>query len=284
MLLLCEPPAAPVPTVTLAFGMVSRATLRTVIRRFEVRASFWSVGKLASVISTGYTPAGSSTSWRGGPPHPETARTAATASAPPPARTPGRIAPRPVKARPRYHGARPPRRTCRAARRGLVGRCSGGSRGGIAAARPGGPRTHAGACLPPATGMTVTICHPARRWRSLPSPEAEEGESRRGRRHGPRNSRSSFSTGQGGPRGGRGHGHPDREDHRLRGHPAVSLRRRVRRPVPVRAAAVLVPAAPDHRRVRLRRPGPPGGQLPAPVRSPGPPRRLLRPRHDPRVR
>ena len=38
------------------------------------------------------------------------------------------------------------------------------------------------------------------------------------------------------------------------------------------------------RRLRLRRPGPAGGQLPLPVRRARPPRRLLRPRLDPRVR
>ena len=54
--------------------------------------------------------------------------------------------------------------------------------------------------------------------------------------------------------------------------------------VPLRAPPVLVPAAHLHRRVRLRRAGSAGRELPRPVRRARPPRRLLRPRLDPRVR
>ena len=68
------------------------------------------------------------------------------------------------------------------------------------------------------------------------------------------------------------------------GPPALPLRRRVRRPVPLRAAALLVPDDDLHGRLRLRRPGPAGRQLPHPLRRPRPPRRLLHPRLGPRVR
>ena len=74
------------------------------------------------------------------------------------------------------------------------------------------------------------------------------------------------------------------QDARLRGQAALPLRRGVHRPVPLRPAALLVPAADLDRRLRLRRPGPAGGQLPLAVRRPRPARRLLRPRLDPRVR
>ena len=66
--------------------------------------------------------------------------------------------------------------------------------------------------------------------------------------------------------------------------PPYPVRQRVRQPVPVRAEAVLVPAGRLDRRVRLRRPGPAGGELPRAVRRARPPRRLLRARVDPRVR
>ena len=65
---------------------------------------------------------------------------------------------------------------------------------------------------------------------------------------------------------------------------AVPLRRRVRAAVPLRAAPVLVPAADLHGRLRLRRARPAGGEHPHPLRRHRPPRRLLRPRVDPRVR
>src|SRR3954465_6116468 len=85
-------------------------------------------------------------------------------------------------------------------------------------------------------------------------------------------------------RSGGGDDDPHRADDRLGGQTALSLRRGVHRPVPLRPAALLVPAARLHRRLRLRRAGPAGGQLPLAVRRPRPPRRLLRPRLDPRVR
>ena len=80
------------------------------------------------------------------------------------------------------------------------------------------------------------------------------------------------------------HDDPDREDGHGRDPAALSLRRRVHRPVPLRPAAVLVPDDDLDRRLRLRRPGPPGGQLPLSLRRARPPRRLLRPGLDPRVR
>ena len=66
--------------------------------------------------------------------------------------------------------------------------------------------------------------------------------------------------------------------------PPVPVRRRVHQPVPVRPAAVLVPAADLDDRVRLRRAGTAGRQLPGAVRRARPPRRLLRAGVDPRVR
>ena len=66
--------------------------------------------------------------------------------------------------------------------------------------------------------------------------------------------------------------------------PPYPVRRRVRQPVPLRAEALLVPAARLDGRVRLRRAGPAGRELPRAVRRARPPRRLLRARVDPRVR
>src|SRR4051794_7729608 len=72
---------------------------------------------------------------------------------------------------------------------------------------------------------------------------------------------------------GRRHDDPYGEDYLAPPAPAVPLWRRVRDPVPVRAAALLVPASRIDRGVRLRRSGPSGGQLPDPVRLARPPRR-----------
>ena len=85
-------------------------------------------------------------------------------------------------------------------------------------------------------------------------------------------------------RTGRGDDDPHRAYDRLRGQAALPLRRGVHRPVPLRPAALLVPAAGLDRRLRLRRPRPAGGQLPLALRRPRPARRLLRARLDPRVR
>ena len=52
------------------------------------------------------------------------------------------------------------------------------------------------------------------------------------------------------------------------GQAALPLRRRVHRPVPVRAAALLVPDADLDGRLRLRRAGPAGGQLPLACSAP----------------
>ena len=84
--------------------------------------------------------------------------------------------------------------------------------------------------------------------------------------------------------GGREHDDPHRPDAGVGGAAAVPVRQRVRRSVPVRDAAVLVPAAHLDDRLRLRGARAAGGQLPRPVRRAGPPRRLLRAGLDPRVR
>ena len=73
-------------------------------------------------------------------------------------------------------------------------------------------------------------------------------------------------------RAGRRHDDPDRQDDRVGDPPALPLRGRVHVAVPVRAAPLLVPASDLHGRLRLRRPGPAGGQLPDPVRRARPPR------------
>ena len=96
--------------------------------------------------------------------------------------------------------------------------------------------------------------------------------------------RSSVPADEERPRRGREHDDPDRQDDRLGDPPAVPVRERVRRPVPVRDEAVLVPAADLDGRVRLRGAGAAGRQLPRAVRRAGPARRLLRARVDPRVR
>src|SRR5919202_652464 len=101
---------------------------------------------------------------------------------------------------------------------------------------------------------------------------------------GPIRRRPSVSSREEPARRGRGHDDPDGQDDRLRPPAAVSLRRRVRQPVPLRPAAVLVSAPDLDGRVRLRRAGPAGGELPRPVRRARSPRRLLRARLDPRVR
>ena len=79
-------------------------------------------------------------------------------------------------------------------------------------------------------------------------------------------------------RPGREHDDPDRQDDDRDGAAPVPLRRRVRRPVPVRAAADLVSDDDLDHRLRLRGAGAAGGELPDAVRSPRPPRRVLRPR------
>ena len=63
-------------------------------------------------------------------------------------------------------------------------------------------------------------------------------------------------------RAGREHDDPDRQDARRRGQAPVSLRRRVHRPVPLRAAALLVPDDDLDDRLRVRRARAAGGQLP----------------------
>ncbi|CAA9509372.1 MAG: Conserved hypothetical integral membrane protein YrbEa, partial [uncultured Solirubrobacteraceae bacterium] len=101
---------------------------------------------------------------------------------------------------------------------------------------------------------------------------------------GPQRRRSSVSSDEEPARRGRGHDDPHGQDDHVRPASAVPLRRRVRQPVPLRPEALLVSAARLDGRLRLRRAGPAGGELPGPVRRDRPPRRVLRARLDPRVR
>ncbi|CAA9492728.1 MAG: Conserved hypothetical integral membrane protein YrbEa, partial [uncultured Solirubrobacteraceae bacterium] len=96
--------------------------------------------------------------------------------------------------------------------------------------------------------------------------------------------RQGFSSPQELPRGSRGHDDPHRQDGHVGAAAAVSVRHRVHQPVPVRAEAVLVPAAREHGLRGLRRPRPAGREHPHAVRVDRSPGRLLRPRLDPRVR
>src|SRR3954452_2412967 len=102
--------------------------------------------------------------------------------------------------------------------------------------------------------------------------------------HGQGDRRQSVLADQEPARAGRGHDDPHGQDDHVGAPAALSVWRRVRDPVPVRAAAVLVPAARLDRGVRLRSARPPGGQLPCAVRVPGSPRRLLRAGERARVR
>ena len=75
---------------------------------------------------------------------------------------------------------------------------------------------------------------------------------------------------------------PHREDAGLRGAPALPLRRGAGRAVPLRAEALLVPAADLDLRPQPRRPRAAGGRGPLQlVRRARPARRLLRPHRDP---
>ena len=85
-------------------------------------------------------------------------------------------------------------------------------------------------------------------------------------------------------RGIRGHDDPHGQDHLVCPAAAVPVRRRVRLAVPVRAAALLVPAAHLDGLHLLRRAGPAGGELPDDLRRARPPRRLLRARRRARDR
>ena len=82
-------------------------------------------------------------------------------------------------------------------------------------------------------------------------------------------------------RAGRGDDDPHREDARLRGEAALSLRRGAGRPVPLRAQALLVPDDDLDLRPLPRRARAAGGRHPLPVRRPRPARRLLRPHRGP---
>src|SRR5919197_2454330 len=85
-------------------------------------------------------------------------------------------------------------------------------------------------------------------------------------------------------RAGGEHDDPHREDdHRHRQAP-LPLRGRVHLPVHLRPPAVLVSDADLDRRLRVRRPGPPGGQLRLPVRGPRPAGGVFSLGIDPRVR
>ena len=69
---------------------------------------------------------------------------------------------------------------------------------------------------------------------------APRGRRRQRQSDGQSSSRQGVPARQVALRAGRGHDDPDREDDRLRDPPALPLRRRVHRPVPLRAAALLV--------------------------------------------
>src|SRR4051812_49828268 len=90
---------------------------------------------------------------------------------------------------------------------------------------------------------------------------------------GSRCSRSSFLADQEPAGAGRRHDDLDGQDDHVGAATAVSVWRRVRDPVPVRAAPVLVPAVDIDGRVRVWRAGSAGGALSDPVRiaRPAPP-------------
>src|SRR3954453_8792001 len=111
-----------------------------------------------------------------------------------------------------------------------------------------------------------------------------EGGRLRRRANGQIRSRQGIPPGQVSIRAGRRHDDPDRQDDRLGGPSAVSVRRGVHWPVPFRPPALLVPDDDLDAGLRLRRARPAGRQLPLAVRGPRSPRRLLRARVDPRVR
>src|SRR4051794_7951822 len=109
----------------------------------------------------------------------------------------------------------------------------------------------------------------------LPAPrEAAIG----GGTSGPSRSRQGVPSRKEPVRAGGEHDDPHRQDDHGHRQAAISLWRGVHQPVHLRPAAVLVSDADQHRRLRLRRPGPASGQLPHPVRGPRSPRRLLHPR------
>ncbi len=85
-------------------------------------------------------------------------------------------------------------------------------------------------------------------------------------------------------RGNRGHDDPHGSHDRVRAATPLPVRRRVRLAVPVRAAALLVPAADLDGLHQLRRARAAGGQLPDDLRRARPARRVLRAGRDPRDR
>ena len=146
------------------------------------------------------------------------------------------------------------------------------------------------ASVPPGFGAerkfacTVPVCATCRPSHNLRRRRPRGRQPQPGEKSGPNRRRSCLPAGQE-PAGGSGrHDDPDGQDDHVCPAPAVPLRRRVRLPVPVRAEALLVPAGRLDGRLRLRRAGPAGRELPQPVRLDRPPRRLLRARLDPRVR
>src|SRR5882757_8065718 len=111
-----------------------------------------------------------------------------------------------------------------------------------------------------------------------------EGEGGAGGADGRNCSEQGVPARQVGVRTGGGARSPDRPHDFFGGSPALSVWRGVHRPVPLRPAALLVPAAGLDRGDQLWRSGAPGRQLPHPLRRPRSARRLLRPRRDPRNR
>src|ERR1035437_178029 len=120
-------------------------------------------------------------------------------------------------------------------------RCSSAGTGGTAAAGP--------SCRPSQWRATRASRNILRRRSSPEGGVCRDGSQR---------SRTGPVPNQEPARGGRGHDDPHGSDALLRDSPALPLRRRVRLPVPVHAAARLVPAARLDRGHLLRRSRAPG--------------------------
>jgi len=120
------------------------------------------------------------------------------------------------------------------------------------------------------------VAHGGYPWRKVLG--GSDSDPREGKdRDGAQRRRAGVPVGKARARGIRGHDDPHGQDHLVCAQASVSVRRRVRLPVPVRAAARVVPAARLHGRDQLRRPRPAGRRLPDAVRRARPPRRVLRP-------
>ena len=228
-------------------------------------ASRWSVGNFAASTSTGKSPSGSSASWR--------------SLSPPQAATPSESSDDAAA-----RGARDPRAS------GVVRRA--GAYGGLLPQSAGNIPPHGARQLAGPIRLTGQIA-PGRDgcgWRRADAIEYSLSAGGRVDAGAPEETmvRSvadrAFLPAKIAVRAGREHDDPDRQDDHGDGQAAVPLRRRVHRPVPLRAAALLVPDDDLDVAFGFGAPGPAGRQLPHPVRRPRPPRRLLHPRLGPRVR